>query len=125
PPAMFAALRHSLKLRQISLLPRGLRATTSGRSALAQPEIASEIHIRFIFAKQRGCKQIRLRIVRDTLPACLHNAGGFPAMTEHVAFLMDDLVLFTISFYFLREDLKRVSVPAEQSMQSTSLTGPA
>jgi uncharacterized membrane protein YkgB len=27
------------------------------------------------------------------------SAGGFPAMTEHVAFLMKDIVLFSVSFY--------------------------
>src|ERR1700751_1328491 len=36
------------------------------------------------------------------------SAGGFPAMTEHVAFLMKDLVLLAVSFYLLREDVKRV-----------------
>jgi uncharacterized membrane protein YkgB len=34
------------------------------------------------------------------------SAGGFPAMTEHVGFLMKDLVLLAVSFYLLREDLK-------------------
>jgi hypothetical protein len=29
-------------------------------------------------------------------------------MTEHVAFLMKDLVLLAVSFYLLREDVKRV-----------------
>ena len=36
------------------------------------------------------------------------SAGGFPAMTEHVAFLMKDLVLFAASFYLLRQDVLRV-----------------
>ena len=36
------------------------------------------------------------------------SAGGFPAMTEHVAFLMKDIVLFSVSFYLLRQDLARV-----------------
>jgi uncharacterized membrane protein YkgB len=36
------------------------------------------------------------------------SAGGFPAMTEHVGFLMKDLVLLAVSFYLLREDVKRV-----------------
>jgi uncharacterized membrane protein YkgB len=39
------------------------------------------------------------------------SAGGFPAMTEHVAFLMKDLVLFAASFYLLREDLIRAALP--------------
>jgi uncharacterized membrane protein YkgB len=34
--------------------------------------------------------------------------GGFPAMTEHVAFLMKDIVLLSVSFYLLRQDLSRV-----------------
>jgi uncharacterized membrane protein YkgB len=37
------------------------------------------------------------------------SAGGFPAMTEHVAFLMKDLVLFAASFYLLKEDVVRAS----------------
>jgi uncharacterized membrane protein YkgB len=36
------------------------------------------------------------------------SAGGFPAMTEHVAFLMKDIVLFSVSFYLLRQDVTRV-----------------
>lgn len=46
------------------------------------------------------------------------SAGGFPAMTEHVAFLMKDLVLLSVSFYLLREDVKRVSLPTPQSLRS-------
>lgn len=38
------------------------------------------------------------------------SAGGFPAMTERVAFLMKDLVLLAVSFYLLRQDLVRVSI---------------
>ena len=37
------------------------------------------------------------------------SAGGFPAMTEHVAFLMKDLVLLAAWFYLLNEDLTRAS----------------
>ena len=36
------------------------------------------------------------------------SAGGFPAMTEHVAFLMKDIVLFSVSFYLLRQNVIRV-----------------
>jgi uncharacterized membrane protein YkgB len=46
------------------------------------------------------------------------SAGGFPAMTEHVGFLMKDLVLLAVSFYLLREDLQRVSLPATESLRS-------
>src|ERR1700757_555442 len=35
------------------------------------------------------------------------SAGGFPAMTEKVAFLMKDLVLLAVSFYLLKQDLLR------------------
>jgi uncharacterized membrane protein YkgB len=35
------------------------------------------------------------------------SAGGFPAMTERVAFLLKDLVLFAVSFYLLKQDLVR------------------
>jgi uncharacterized membrane protein YkgB len=37
-------------------------------------------------------------------------AGGFPAMTERVAFLMKDLVLFAVSVYLLRQDVIRSSL---------------
>ena len=43
------------------------------------------------------------------------SAGGFPAMTEHVAFLMKDIVLFSVSFYLLRQDLARVLLADSQS----------
>jgi uncharacterized membrane protein YkgB len=46
------------------------------------------------------------------------SAGGFPAMTEHVAFLMKDLALLAVSFYLLREDVKRVSLPATETFRS-------
>src|SRR5271163_2035029 len=36
------------------------------------------------------------------------SAGGFPAMTEHVAFLMKDLLFLTASFYLLKQDVGRV-----------------
>jgi len=36
------------------------------------------------------------------------SAGGFPAMTEHVAFIIKDIVLFSVSFYLLRQDVARV-----------------
>jgi hypothetical protein len=43
------------------------------------------------------------------------SAGGFPAMTEHVAFLMKDIVLFSVSFYLLRQDLARVLLVSRQN----------
>ena len=39
------------------------------------------------------------------------SAGGFPAMTERVAFLMKDLVLFAASFYLLKQDMVRAREP--------------
>jgi uncharacterized membrane protein YkgB len=42
------------------------------------------------------------------------SAGGFPAMTEHVSFLMKDIVLFSVSFYLLRQDLARVLLVSRQ-----------
>jgi hypothetical protein len=44
------------------------------------------------------------------------SAGGFPAMTEKVAFLMKDFALLAVSFYLLKQDLKRLS--SRQSMSS-------
>lgn len=45
------------------------------------------------------------------------SAGGFPAMTERVAFLMKDLVLLTVSVYLLRQDVIRVSQAEEMSFE--------
>src|SRR5215470_3886697 len=60
------------------------------------------------------------------------SAGGFPAMTEKVAFLLKDLVLLTASFYLLRQDVIRVSRPKSAASdsripvrQDASLTGVA
>ena len=41
------------------------------------------------------------------------SAGGFPAMTERVAFLMKDLVLLAASFYLLRQDVLRAASASE------------
>jgi uncharacterized membrane protein YkgB len=43
------------------------------------------------------------------------SAGGFPAMTETVAFLLKDLALLAVSFYLLRQDVLRVSQSARDS----------
>jgi uncharacterized membrane protein YkgB len=58
------------------------------------------------------------------------SAGGFPAMTEKVAFLMKDIVLFAVSIYLLRQDVIRASLfktAASDSsttvQQNTSPTG--
>ena len=49
------------------------------------------------------------------------SAGGFPAMTEHVAFLMKDVVLFSASVYLLRQDVMRVSSLAKQNRESSAV----
>src|SRR5882724_2058003 len=41
------------------------------------------------------------------------SAGGFPAMTERVAFLMKDFVLLAASFYLLRQDVVRAAFSRE------------
>ncbi|HLX36963.1 MAG TPA: DUF417 family protein [Candidatus Binataceae bacterium] len=50
------------------------------------------------------------------------SAGGFPAMTERVAFLMKDFALLAVSFYLLKQDLLRLSTI--QSLGNT-LSAPA
>jgi uncharacterized membrane protein YkgB len=42
------------------------------------------------------------------------SAGGFPAMTGNVPFLMKDVGLLAVSFYLLRQDVLRVSLSARQ-----------
>jgi uncharacterized membrane protein YkgB len=37
------------------------------------------------------------------------SAGGFPAMTDNVPFLMKDVVLLAASLYLLRQDALRVA----------------
>jgi uncharacterized membrane protein YkgB len=48
------------------------------------------------------------------------SAGGFPAMTERVAFLMKDLVILGVSVYLLRQDVIRVSLANTTSSGSTA-----
>src|SRR5215471_13845525 len=48
------------------------------------------------------------------------SAGGFPAMTRTVAFLLKDLVLLAVSVYLLRQDVLRVSQSAKESTQAAS-----
>jgi uncharacterized membrane protein YkgB len=43
------------------------------------------------------------------------SAGGFPAMTGNVPFLMKDLVLFAASFYLLKQDVMRMSLSADSA----------
>jgi len=48
------------------------------------------------------------------------SAGGFPAMTERVAFLMKDLVLLAVSVYLLRQDVIRASLAKTTSSDSSA-----
>ena len=40
------------------------------------------------------------------------SAGGFPAMTGNVPFLMKDVVLLAVSFYLLKQDAERALASA-------------
>ena len=42
------------------------------------------------------------------------SAGGFPAMTGNVPFLMKDVALLAASFYLLKQDVMRVSLSATE-----------
>jgi uncharacterized membrane protein YkgB len=48
------------------------------------------------------------------------SAGGFPAMTEKVAFLLKDLVLLAVSVYLLRQDVIRASLSTMSASDSTT-----
>jgi uncharacterized membrane protein YkgB len=50
------------------------------------------------------------------------SAGGFPAMTGNVPFLMKDLVLFAASFYLLKQDVMRVSASADSEQAYVDLS---
>jgi uncharacterized membrane protein YkgB len=50
------------------------------------------------------------------------SAGGFPAMTGDVPFLMKDVVLLAVSFYLLRQDLLRVSLSARQERAAAPIS---
>jgi uncharacterized membrane protein YkgB len=45
------------------------------------------------------------------------SAGGFPAMTGNVPFLMKDVVLFAASFYLLKQDVVRASLSAAEGRE--------
>ena len=50
-----------------------------------------------------------------------HSAGGFPAMTENVAFLMKDFVLLAVCVYLLKQDLLRLSLaPYRETVSSAT-----
>lgn len=48
------------------------------------------------------------------------SAGGFPAMTERVAFLMKDFVLLAVSSYLLKQDLLRLSLEYRETNLSAA-----
>jgi uncharacterized membrane protein YkgB len=49
------------------------------------------------------------------------SAGGFPAMTGNVPFLMKDVVLFAASFYLLKQDVVRASLSAAERRESREI----
>jgi uncharacterized membrane protein YkgB len=52
------------------------------------------------------------------------SAGGFPAMTGNVPFLMKDVVLLAASVYLLRQDVLRVSLSARCAADERELAHP-
>jgi uncharacterized membrane protein YkgB len=52
------------------------------------------------------------------------SAGGFPAMTGNVPFLMKDIVLLAVSVYLLRQDVMRVSSAAKQQHEMSAVILP-
>ena len=50
------------------------------------------------------------------------SAGGFPAMTEKVAFLMKDFVLLAVSLYLLKQDLLRLSLQYRKTNPSAAMS---
>jgi uncharacterized membrane protein YkgB len=48
------------------------------------------------------------------------SAGGFPAMTERVAFLMKDFVLLAVSLYLLKQDLLTLSLQYRETSPSAA-----
>jgi uncharacterized membrane protein YkgB len=47
------------------------------------------------------------------------SAGGFPAMTGEVPFLMKDFVLLAVSIYLLKQDVVRVLATEEERVRGT------
>jgi uncharacterized membrane protein YkgB len=52
------------------------------------------------------------------LPDGWDPAAGFPAMTGNVAFTMKDVVFLAVSFYLLKQDVARASLPGAERCQS-------
>jgi uncharacterized membrane protein YkgB len=53
------------------------------------------------------------------------SAGGFPAMTGNVPFLMKDLVLFAASVYLLKQDVERLSLSARHAADAPAPVHPS
>jgi uncharacterized membrane protein YkgB len=53
------------------------------------------------------------------------SAGGFPAMTGDVPFLMKDVVLLAVSFHLLKQDPVRVSLAAASDHPRADTREPA
>jgi uncharacterized membrane protein YkgB len=52
-------------------------------------------------------------------------AAGFPAMKGNVAFLMKDVVLLAASFYLLKQDVVRASLPAAERREWREVGDPS
>ena len=52
------------------------------------------------------------------------SAGGFPAMTGNVPFLMKDVVLLAVSAYLLKQDVVRASLAAAERREWREVGGP-
>jgi uncharacterized membrane protein YkgB len=52
------------------------------------------------------------------------SAGGFPAMTGNIPFLMKDVVLLAVSFYLLKQDVARASAPEAERREWRQMDGP-
>jgi len=51
------------------------------------------------------------------------SAGGFPAMVGNVAFLMKDVVLLAVSFYLLKQDLVKATIPVNAVAEQETVMG--
>jgi uncharacterized membrane protein YkgB len=52
------------------------------------------------------------------------SAGGFPAMTGNVPFLMKDVVLLAVSVYLLRQDVVRLSLMSRARAERAGIPNP-
>src|SRR5882762_969568 len=128
----WSSLSSSLVIRNGSIMRRRLCSPTSVRvlssfgctqsSAFGGQPISSELQSgclgRFcspdIGTKDWGFSELLAHVSHSSRPRrsfrWAASAGGFPAMTEKVAFLMKDVVLFAVSVYLLRQDVIRASL---------------